>query len=101
MTSDTQSVQSLLSYCIYTVLMRLVLVRGWVVVTCTVCEVQFLSKECWEEEPFYMQLPGAELHAEWQAFAAAHLFSLSNLAIESIPNLSMSLMLTPNLTFAY
>ena len=37
-----------------------------------------------------MQLPGAGLHAEWQAFAAAHLFPLSNLAIESIPNLFKS-----------
>ena len=37
-----------------------------------------------------MQLPGAGLHAEWRAFAAAHLFPLSNLAIESIPNLSKS-----------
>ena len=37
-----------------------------------------------------MQLADAALHAEWRAFAAAHLFSLSNLAIESIPNLDKS-----------
>ena len=74
-----------------------------------------------------MQLPGAVLHAEWRAFAAAHLFPLKpgleawrkSLSLrqlrhvydhmetrlkqsrESISNLSKPLMLTPNLTLSY